>query len=315
MIRLIRYSPEMAPEWDRFVTETATNATFLHRRGYMDYHSDRFADCSLMAYDDKGRLMAVLPANIEGTVLWTHHGLTYGGWLTANRHFDSGAMLRLWDEFVAWMRSEGITELIYKAVPHIFQRYPSDDDLYALFRLGAVQNEAIVSSALPLDRPVLMNSASRWRASRTRRKGIVIGRDDDYEGFMSILADRLDERYGATPVHTLAEIRLLSSRFPENIRLITARTPDGELLAGTVVYVTDTVTHAQYIATTAEGRRLGVFAAIVDYLIEHECAGRQWLDFGGSCEDGGRVLNDGLNAQKYGYGGRPLLYQTLRLTL
>ncbi len=315
MIRLVRYSPEMAPEWDRFVNETATNATFLHLRGYMDYHSDRFTDCSLMAYDDKNRLMAVLPANIEGNTLCSHRGLTYGGWLTANRHFSTGAMLELWDAFVSQMRDNGNTTLIYKAVPHIFQRYPSDDDLYALFRLGAVQHEAVVSSALPLSRPVLMNSASRWRASRARRQGVVISRSDDYESFMSMLAHRLDERYGATPVHTLSEIKLLANRFRENIRLITARATDGELLAGTVIYVTDMVTHTQYIATTAEGRRLGVFAAIVDYLIEHECAGQQWLDFGGSCEEGGRVLNDGLNAQKYGFGGRPLLYQTLRLTL
>ncbi len=315
MTRIIRYSREMSQEWDRFVTETATNATFLHQRGYMDYHSDRFADSSLMAYDEKGRLMAVLPANIEGQTICTHRGLTYGGWLTANRHFSSSAMLEMWDAFVAWMRESDITELIYKAVPHIFQRYPSDDDLYALFRLGATQHEAIVSSALPLARPVLMNSASHWRASRARRKGILIGRSDDYEGFMAILAHRLDERYGAAPVHTLAEIRLLASRFPENIRLITALTPDGELLAGTVLYVTDTVTHTQYIATTAEGRRLGVFSAIVDHILEHECDGRQWLDFGGSCENGGHVLNEGLNAQKYGYGGRPLLYQTLRLAL
>ena len=32
------------------------NATFLHYRDYMDYHSDRFHDFSLMAFDG-GRLL------------------------------------------------------------------------------------------------------------------------------------------------------------------------------------------------------------------------------------------------------------------
>ena len=36
--------------WDEFIATSARNATFLHCRGYMDYHSDRFNDMSLMAY-------------------------------------------------------------------------------------------------------------------------------------------------------------------------------------------------------------------------------------------------------------------------
>ena len=45
-----RYAPSMAAEWDDFVSR-ARNATFLFRRGYMDYHADRFNDFSLVARD------------------------------------------------------------------------------------------------------------------------------------------------------------------------------------------------------------------------------------------------------------------------
>ena len=72
-----RYTPAMQPEWDEFAA-TARNATFLHRRGYMDYHADRFTDHSLIARGDDGRILALLPANAEGGTLVSHRGLTYG---------------------------------------------------------------------------------------------------------------------------------------------------------------------------------------------------------------------------------------------
>ena len=41
------YTPAEASLWDATV-ETSRNGTFLLRRGYMDYHSHRFADRSLL---------------------------------------------------------------------------------------------------------------------------------------------------------------------------------------------------------------------------------------------------------------------------
>src|ERR1035437_4874569 len=73
-----RYSDIDKAEWDRFVN-TATNATFLFLRDYMDYHRSRFTDHSLMIFDGR-KLAALLPANItaDGTLI-SHEGLTYGG--------------------------------------------------------------------------------------------------------------------------------------------------------------------------------------------------------------------------------------------
>src|SRR5574344_2055536 len=75
MIIIQRYSAEHFDEWNSFVA-ASKNGTFLFDRRYMGYHSDRFADYSLMFYDEKHRLVAVLPANAEGDVLHSHHGLT-----------------------------------------------------------------------------------------------------------------------------------------------------------------------------------------------------------------------------------------------
>ena len=45
--------------------KVSKNGTFLFLRAYMDYHSDRFHDHSLMFHNEKGKLIAVLPANIK----------------------------------------------------------------------------------------------------------------------------------------------------------------------------------------------------------------------------------------------------------
>lgn len=314
MISIERYTPSDAARWDEFARDSS-NATFLHLRGYMDYHSDRFSDCSLMAFDKKGRLVAMLAANIDGTTLYSHQGLTYGGWITARCHFDTQTMLDVWDAAIAWMKDHGITDLVYKAIPHIYQRYPADDDIYALYRHGATIEWCQISSALPLESEWLPNKENRRMMRLAQKSGITISRSTDFEGYMKILSRRLEERYGTTPVHSLEEMLLLASRFPENIRLITATDGECNPLAGTILYITDTTVHTQYIATTDRARSDGLFPAIVEYVIAHECEGRQWLDFGTSCEDHGMTLNAGLNYQKYSLGGRPLAYTAYHLTL
>ena len=75
MISIQRYTPEHKRLWDEFVAKSK-NATFLHFRDYMDYHADRFTDHSLMAFDAKGNVLALLPANIDGDTLHSHQGLT-----------------------------------------------------------------------------------------------------------------------------------------------------------------------------------------------------------------------------------------------
>ena len=51
MFEVRRYTPDKANEWNRFVA-ASKNGTFLFERQFMDYHADRFTDCSLMFYRD-----------------------------------------------------------------------------------------------------------------------------------------------------------------------------------------------------------------------------------------------------------------------
>lgn len=313
MIEIRRYTPADAPMWNRFVTESH-NATFLHDRRFMDYHSDRFTDCSLVAHDGD-HVVALLPANAQDAVLCSHQGLTYGGWLMPRKHFDATVMLQLMDSACKWMRDNGFTQLRYKAIPHIYHAYPADEDLYALFRHGAELVECNISTAIDLHDALPFDRGNKSNVNKARKMGIVVEQTNNYAPYWQLLEQVLRERHEALPVHTLEEIMLLQSRFPDNISLHIASL-HGELLAGVVMFNTAMVAHCQYIAASAVGRELKALSLLFSELIgQARDRGKRYFDFGISNEDHGRYLNEGLLQQKARLGGRGVVYNTYQLTL
>ena len=314
MITVEQYSAHMAQRWDEAVS-SSRNGTFLHLRGYMDYHSDRFADFSLMACDE-GRVVAVMPACREGNTLYSHRGLTFGGWLMSMRHFDVTTMMEVWTAATALLRDKGIKHIVYKPVPYIYHRYPAQDDLYAIFRAGGALVESNISSVVDLDAPLPFDRGNKRNVNVALRSGVEVAQSSDWKGYWAMLDSLLMEKYGKHPVHSLEEIVLLQSRFPENIRLYTASAGD-ELLAGVVMYCSGSeVAHCQYIASTERGRDVKALTLLFNNLIEEmSLEGFRYFDFGTSNEDGGNYLNSGLVQQKCRMGGRGVVYNTYNIDL
>ena len=313
MVEIIRYDATMAAQWNEMARQ-CRNSTFQHLRGYMDYHSDRFTDCSLIALHN-GKPRALLPANVDGDTLWSHRGLTFGGWLVPLKHFDVTVMIEVMDATVAWMKDNGLKRLVYKAVPHIYHRYPCEEDLYALFRHHASLIETNISTTIDLSCPLPLDRGNKSGANAARKAGITVGPSEDWQQYWHLLSSLLDERYDTRPVHTLDEILLLQSRFPDDIRLYTA-TLDGELLAGVVMYLSAPVAHCQYIGASPRGKDSKALTLLFDYLIQESTRlGYRYFDFGISNEDHGRYLNEGLVRQKSRLGGRGIVYNTFEITL
>lgn len=311
--RLERYTADKGSQWDQFVDESR-NATFLFKRGYMDYHADRFRDCSWMAYKS-GKLVALLPANLdsEGT-LHSHQGLTYGGWILPRQHFDGNDMLDLFTLACSVWKEMGIKELIYAPLPSIYALYPSQEDMYALYRLGAQVCQCMLSEAIDLRNPLPYNTMQKRHLAKT---GEMIGMVKEYKDpdpFMELLGKCLKERHNAQPVHTVEELRLLMSRFPNEIRIFGLEVEDG-LAAGVCIYDTGLVAHSQYIATLEEGRMKNMLTPLFTRLICNEFKDRRYFDFGTSCRDHGRILNPGLLRHKASYGATGTTYQRYLLKL
>lgn len=300
-----RYRREDKELWNSFVSK-ARNATFLFDRNYMDYHADRFDDNSFMFFH-KGKLKAVLPANVAGDTLYSHQGLTYGG-LLLDKKATVEDVLECFDSLNSWLRENGISKVVYKALPWIYQQYPSQEDLYALtWKCKAQLISRDISSSIVIDNKLKFAESRKSGIRKALSLNIEVGESNDVDGFWHVLEDNLGNRYNAKPVHTASEMKLLMSRFPNNIRLYVAKM-NGEIVGGTLIYVTPQVVHTQYISASVEGKKHGTLDLLFDYIINKVYANCRYFDFGKSTEQGGAYLNEPLIFQKEGFGGRGVCY-------
>ena len=312
MIAAIEYVSSRQREWDAFI-DGSKNGTFILKRGYMEYHADRFADASVVFEDGRGEIVAVLPASFHGAEVRSHGGITYGG-IIGDRRMTAARMLECFNSMQSYYRSHGIKTILYKRVPSIFHKYPADEDLYALFRNGATLCDSKISCAIDLSGPIDFSDARRRCVKKAARSGITVKQSCDYEEYMEMVSAVLLAHHGAKPVHTGAEIRLLASRFPGNIKLFCAYLGD-KMIAGVLVYDANSVVHTQYIVNSEEGREIGALDAVMDYLIHSYCAGKRYFDMGTSNGKSGHQLNEGLIAQKEMFGGRAIVYEAYRLDI
>jgi hypothetical protein len=292
-----------AETWDALVARSR-NGNLLHRRGYMDYHADRFVDRSLVV-ERNGEPVAVFPANIEGAQVTSHGGLTYAGLITTHA-LRAGSTLAVFEQIGHHYRALGVERIVYKAVPHVFHAYPAEEDLYALHRLGARLKRRDMSSVIPLQEAFQFTPGRRRAVEKARKEGIRLQTGTDSAAFHALLTDVL-RKHDVVPVHSLAELRLLQARFPQQIVLHEARRGDA-LLAGVLAYDFGTVVHTQYLAVSEEGRRLDALSLLLAELIGGTYATRRYFSFGISTSQGGRVLNDGLVTQKEYFGARAVVH-------
>ncbi|MFI3240042.1 MAG: GNAT family N-acetyltransferase [Bacteroidales bacterium] len=313
MIEIRRYNRDSDYRlWDEFIL-TSRNGPFILLRNYVDYHADRFEDYSLIAERD-GKVVALLPANIDGETLYSHRGLTYGGWITGVKSVGAKIMLEIFGAMRAYLTGVGITTLQYKAIPHIYHKYPAEEDLYALFRNKATIVVSSVAAVVDMNNRQPFNENARRAVKYAIASGVSVKECDDYVSFWEILTENLNNRYGAIPVHSLSEITMLREYFPNNIRLFAAYQGE-KMLAGVVTYVTNQVCHTQYISASELGRELKVLPMIFSYLMDSIFADVRYFDFGTSNENNGSYLNEGLIQQKEGMGARSIIYNTYQIKL
>ena len=307
MFDIIRYSADKADEWNAFVA-ASKNGTFLFDRRYMDYHSDRFLDHSLMFYE-KGRLYAVMPANDDkhGT-LFSHQGLTYGG-LIMDKGCRAAKVRDLFLQMNDFLRNEGFHRVVYKHIPYIYNSLPAEEDLFALTNVcHAAVISRDVASVVDLHRRLSLSELRRRGVRKAMAAHLQVRESADYTSFWDVLSSNLMERFHASPVHSLSEIELLSSRFPQNIKLYVV-TDGGEVIGGTVLYISADTVKTQYISTNDRGRRVGALDYLFSCLLDkYESEGFRFFDFGTSNRVDTDDLNDPLIFQKEGFGGRAVCY-------
>lgn len=300
MLRVETYTKQNKAQWDDFV-QSSKNGTFLFLRDYMEYHQDRFEDCSYIVRQDH-QIVALLPANRKAESILSHGGLTYGGFIT-DETMKLPQMLEVFDISCEHFQAAGFRTLVYKTIPYLYHRIPAEEDRYALFLGGAhLLRRGVLTVSDARCRPSFQERRRRG-ATKAAQNGLVVRQSEDWPGYWNVLTRRLLAVYNCAPVHSLEEIEMLRQRFPANIKLFAAFEGD-TIVGGVVIHETGRVARAQYIATSERGQALGALDLVFTELLAGEYREKPYFDFGTSDEEDGRRVNRGLIDQKEGYGAR-----------
>ena len=123
MVNIKRYTKESHRKWDVLVN-SSHNGTFLFNRNYMEYHSSRFVDHSLIISIDDCPI-ALLPATVHEDEIRSHGGLTYGG-IICDHRMNQVLMLKIFENVCEYYERIGKKKLIYKPIPHMYHMKPRE---------------------------------------------------------------------------------------------------------------------------------------------------------------------------------------------
>ena len=294
-----RYEPQDKEQWKAFI-DKAKNATFLFNRDFMEYHSDRFLDHSLIVLKND-KWQAVLPANISNNELFSHQGLTYGG-LVYNQKIKLATVIEIFRSILFFLHENAIEKLHIKTIPSIYHDKPAEELNYALFLADAKLERRDSMSVLDLQKEIVFSKEKKQSIRRGAKNSLVIKEDNDLKSFWNgILVPNMELKHEVKPVHSLNEIQKLQGLFPDNIRHFNVYYND-KIVAGTTVFVSKNVAHPQYISGQANKNELGSLDFLYNHLITDVFKDKHFFDFGISNEEQGKKLNKGLIFWKETFG-------------
>lgn len=312
VIEVLLYESKYKKVWDEFIVN-AKNTHFMFCRDYMEYHSNRFKDHSLM-FMVNGKILALLPANIDENILYSHQGLSFGG-IISDIKMTTPIMLSIFSKLIEYSKKNGFKSLIYKAIPYIYSTIPSQEDLYALNINNAQLKRVDVSSAINLSNKIDLSSRRKRGIKKAIKSGCIVTKSKDYKSFHYILSNMLASSHNTVATHSLDEIELLAKAFPQNIKLYVTLDSDSEICAGVLIFEMNHWVHAQYIVSSDKGKLCGALDLLFSELINKTYIEKKIFNFGISTESQGKILNTGLITQKEEFGARSVIHNFFELPI
>lgn len=305
------------PEWNSLAGESGISS-ILHSRDFLGYHGERFVDRSLTIRDSGGRLTGIFPAaqsKDDAKAVISHPGATFGGLLTTP-DVTGAAFENMMARATAFWAGMGYRVLAYKAVPFIYHAVPRQEDTYVLWRLGARLSRRTLSACIDLAGRLSSSSRRNRSLAKARRSGCTVRAGYDVLGhFWPVVESSLLERHGVRPVHSLAEIQYLAHRFESNIECLGAFIDD-ELVAGAVLFTSQTAAHVQYSLSSPRGLSIGAMDLLMDHAISASASHAvRYFDLGISTDPSGRELNESLHQFKMEFGAGTVVYDQYELAL
>ena len=287
MISLKTYNDSYKSEWDNFI-DISKNSTFLFKRDFMDYHSDKFKDNSLLIYKNS-KLVALFPLNINDGKVYSHQGLTYGG-IIVNHDIKFIKYLELFTEVLNYLYEISIDKLFIKQIPVIYNsNFNGELDYLSFISAGAIYRRDIIS-VIDMQNDFKVSKDRIQGYKRGLKNNLEIREVDNFADFWnSLLIPTLSKKYSVKPIHNLDEIKQLKDSFKENIKQFNVYHKD-KIVAGTTIFQTKNVVHVQYIGSTTEKNFLGSLDFLFYKLIKEIYVDHRYFDFGNSHENEGMKI-------------------------
>lgn len=301
----MHYSPDLKKDWGR-VLQKATNATLMHERDFLAYHSPgKFQDCSVILYNNS-KPVAVFAAHREGEMVYSHQGLSYAGLIQVPCSFDQ--KLEQFKALMKYFEGLGISHLQIKETPAFYNSIKDEamDYIMHLTNAKSTQMELSLTINLPLE---VKNKGRKANIKQASRQDLKIIESNEVKNFWeTLLLPNLQNRYQTVPTHSCEEMTFLMDKFPGKIRQFNV-IKDGLMVAGATVYFSKNCIHTQYLASNSKGRKLHALDALVNYLGNTFAEKYPILDFGHSNENLGLNINKDLFRWKESFGANSFVHR------
>lgn len=292
-----KYQSKDCSVWNEFVLKNKV-ATFLFDRDFMEYHSDRFQDFSLMVYKED-ELIAIMPANIKDSVLYSHQGLTYGG-LIMEKTYDTSVLIAIYEVLIAFLNQHDIKTLKIKSLPEFYDHTVKNSNKLLTDNFNATVYQRHKVLAIDFSVPFTIHKSKLKNYRKNQSTGFMIQDDNRFDIFWNhVLIPRLKLKHNTKPVHTLEEIELLHHRFPNQIKQYNIFLND-EILAGITIFDKGNIVKSQYGATTERGEKTRALEYLFIYLTyKYKDEGKRFFSMGTVSDNSNKLgYNPGLLRQK-----------------
>ncbi len=314
---LRRYEESQKDPWDAFVLDESVDGNFLQSRAFLSYHPEgRFQDASLLYFDPKGVLRAVIPAaeihNDSGKGFVSHPGSTYGGIVLDKKTCSAKRLQPLIEELVEFLESEGFDYVDLRFPPDFMWRSAEAPLVEYMLGLNGFKESIELTTYVDYSSyrdPIVSNfsQGKRTNINNGIKEGFAcrpLSSIEEAKEFYTMLCDNL-KKHDAKPAHTFDELwNLYSENLAGNTELLGVYDGNKLIAAGWIFLFRNMGTaHTQYLCADNSYSRLSpmsfLYYSIIQYCKEK---GFEKLSWGISTEEHGAVLNWGLTESKEHFG-------------
>ncbi|EMY6253731.1 GNAT family N-acetyltransferase, partial [Campylobacter coli] len=139
------------------------------------------------------------------------------------------------------------------------------------------------STTIDLQNVLKMSDLRKRCIKKAQKNKVEITSSEDFNIFLILLNSVLQKQHGVNAVHSVEELKLLYSRFPQNIKLFVAKF-NGEIIAATLVFIYENLVHTQYLAANEKAREIGALDLLIKTLMDEFAKSKKYFDFGISTE-------------------------------